>query len=119
VQECCGLITYKRRIYDFSKALLDKLMHAAALSQFIRKYFGKFFLNKKKIPGFIRKIHIGSQLECNDIPGKSNAGLTTCILREDKESIILFFIIKQNFDKTGLSTCLLEFSRHPRSYFGG
>jgi hypothetical protein len=48
------------------------------------------FLNKKEIPGFIRKIHIGSQLECNDIPGKSNAGLTTCVLREDKESIILF-----------------------------
>jgi hypothetical protein len=77
----------------FSEALLDKLMHAVA--QFISDNILGNFLKLENIPGFIRKNHIGSWLECNDIPGNMNAGPTTCILREDKESIILFFLIEQ------------------------
>jgi hypothetical protein len=88
-------------------------MHAAALPQIISNNIGKFS-EIRKIFRFIRKIHIGSWLECNDIPGNSNAGPTTCMLREDKESIILFLLNKLLY-KTGFSTCLLEFFRLQRS----
>ncbi len=88
-------------------------MHAAALPQIISSNILGNFLKLEKYSAFFRKIHIGSWLECNDIPGNSNAGPTTCMLREDKESIILFLLNKL-LDKTGFSTCLLEFFRLQR-----
>jgi hypothetical protein len=76
----------------FSEALLDKLMHAAALPQFISdNILGNFFQIRKIFCALLEKSTSAHGSSVIDIPGNFNAGPTTFILRGDKESIILFF----------------------------
>jgi hypothetical protein len=55
-------------------------------------YWEIFLKLEKKFQALLEKKPHGPWLECNDMPGNSNAGPTTCILREEKEFIILFFL---------------------------
>ncbi len=56
MQECRGFINYKQRVLQFSEALLDKHMHAAALPQFIfNSLLGNFPLLRKIFRALLEK----------------------------------------------------------------